>query len=255
MSGKLIIAMLQDVPGSDIRMAYNDILKGNRPDILALPEYYFVGFNDSSVLASCSRRDVIIDRLVEISSELDCILIGGSVVENINGFFCNRSYFFDSGKIMGYYDKIHPYDNEGHGLIKPGYEYKVFETRGIRIGVLICADVLYTDSFNNIRGLCPDLIFVPTTSPYRENESATAKFKRDNRFFALGAERADAAIFKVCASGQVAGHTLQGRSLIATPGRIEWRNQPEFEDKSVLIVIGLETTEEGHNLDIQVHRE
>ncbi|MEE9554474.1 MAG: carbon-nitrogen hydrolase family protein [candidate division Zixibacteria bacterium] len=255
MNGKLVIAMLQDRTGSDIRENYRDILREERPDILALPEYYFVGYNDNSVLASCSRRDAILKRLGEISSEMNCILIGGSVVENINGAFYNRSYMFDSGRILGHYDKIHPYDNEGRGLIKPGYEYKVFATRGIRIGIMICADVLYPDSFSNIRGLSPDLIFVPTTSPYRENESDMVKFNRDNRLYAIGAERARAAIFKVCASGQIAGHRLQARSLVATPGRVEWRNQPEFEDKSALIITRLEISDEEHSLDIQVHRE
>ena len=246
--------MLQDEPGSDVRQCYLDVLKSTRPDILALPEYYFVRSNDNSVLASCVRRDNIVTRLREISSELACILIGGSVVENIDGAFYNRSYILDRGGLIGYYDKIHPYDNEGRGLIKPGYEYKVFSAGDMRVGILICADVLYPDSFRNIRGLKPHLIFVPTTSPYKERESDSAKFKRDNRLFALGAKMADSHIFKVCASNRIARHKLQGRSLIASPGKVLWRIMPEFEDRSALIVTRFNRSESGHNLDIKVHR-
>jgi len=247
------IAMLQDRPGSGIRPRYLEILKRESPDILALPEYYHVGYADDSVLGSCFRRDKIISELLKLSSDLKCVLVGGSLVEHINAAFVNRSYVMNSGAIIGYYDKIHPYDNEGRGLIKPGYEYRVFSVRGIRIGILICADALYPGSFSNIRGLAPDLIIVPTTSPYRENESRITKFRRDQALFAEGAEQANASIFKVCASGQIAGHKLQGRSLIAQPGKIVWRIEPQFESRSALIVARMPEDISGHHLDIKVH--
>ena len=253
--GTITIAMLQDRPGTGIRPAFLDILDRTSLDILALPEYYFVEPCDESVLASCFRKDSVLNQLKEISSVLNCALIGGSLVEHIDGAFYNRSYLIDSGNIAGHYDKIHPYDNEGRGLIRPGNEYRVFPVRGIRIGILVCADVLYPDSFSNIRGLSPDLIFVPTTSPYRENESRPTKLKRDHRLFARGAETAGAFIYKACASGRIAGHRLQGRSLIASPGKIEWRIPPEQEDRSALIVSRLNIFKSGHRLDIEVYWE
>lgn len=246
--------MLQDVPGSDISKIYLDILHDESPDILAFPEYYFVGPEDDTVLASCFRRDSIIDRLAEISSDLGCILVGGTVVERVNGGFRNRSYILDSGEIIGFYDKIHPLDREGRGLIKPGMEYRVFDVRGMRLGILICADVLYPDTFRNIRGLSPELIFIPTTSPYRAGESDKEKFSRDERIFARGASRAAATIFKICASGYIVSHRLQARSLIASPGKIEWRNDPRFEDRSALIIARFTGDSVAGALDIKVRR-
>jgi len=251
----LKIAMLQDRPGADISGVYWDLIEAKSPDILALPEYFFVGKNDDNVLVSSFNRDRIVDRLLEISGKLKCILIGGSLVEHIEGCFFNRSYIFDSGEIIGHYDKIHPFDNEGRGLINPGIEYKVFTVRGVKIGIMICADVLYPSSFYNIRGLTPDLIFVPTTSPYRKDESPTAKFKRDMRLFGDGARVSDSYIFKVCASGWIARHRVQGRSLIASPGKIEWRIDPEDEHRSALVFCRLEPDGSRHQLDIEVHRE
>ncbi len=230
-----------------------DKLMAEPPDILALPEYYFVISAYESVVDSSFRRDKIVVQLKELSSALDCILVGGSIVERVNGDYYNRSYLFDSGKIIGSYDKIHPYDNEGRGLIKEGTEYEVFEVRGIRIGILICADVLYRGSFENIRGLRPDLIFVPTTSPYRWGESTGIKFARDIRIFARGATGANSIIFKICASGSIAGHRLQGRSLIASPGKILWRIEPEFEDREVLVVAELTGDTSSPRLDITVN--
>lgn len=231
-----------------------DKLMAEPPDILALPEYYFVVSSYEGVVDSSFRSDKIIVQLKELSSALGCILVGGSIVERVNGDYYNRSYLLDLGKIIGSYDKIHPYDNEGRGLIKEGTEYKVFEVRGIRIGIIICADVLYRGSFENIRGLKPDLIFVPTTSPYRSGESMSIKFARDMRIFARGASRANSIIFKICASGSIVGHRLQGRSLIASPEKILWRIEPEFEDRAALIVAELTGDTSAPRLDITVNR-
>ncbi len=230
-----------------------DKLISEHPDILALPEYFFAAAADESVVASSFRRGEIIEELQKLSSALGCILVGGSMVEHVEGDFYNRSYLLDSGLVIGSYDKIHPYDNEGRGLIREGTEYKVFDVRGIRIGLLICADVLHRGSFENIRGLRPDLIFVPTTSPYRRNESSSVKFARDKRIFARGASRSNSIIFKVCASGSIAGHRLQGRSLIASPGKILWRIEPEFEDKAALIIAELSGDMSAPRLDIMVN--
>jgi len=248
------IAFLQERPGSGLNDDCRQFIGSAAPDILAFPEYYFVDFRDESVIASHARREKIFLRLKEWSSGFNCILIGGSLVEQVDGRFVNRCYVFNKGEIVGHYDKIHPYDNEGRGLIAPGTEYRVFEMDGLRIGILICADVLYPSSFANLRGLRPDLVFAPTTSPYRPNESSSDKFDRDMRIFAVGARAAQAFIIKVSASGSIAGHPLQGRSLIAAPGKILWRIDPSDEDKPALVIAELGLDLSNPSLDISVHR-
>jgi predicted amidohydrolase len=250
----LKIAMIQDQPGSGIRKPYKDILLEKKPDILAFPEYYFVNAADDNVIGSSHRHDSILDELKSWSLELECAIIGGSTVAESNGNFYNRSYFVNNGEILGYYDKIHPYRNEGRGLIKKGTEYRVFDFEGTKIGVLICADVLYPDSFKNMKGLRPDLIFAPTTSPYRAGESPEVKFARDNRLFVEGAKMTNTVIFKICASGNIAKIRFQARSLVATPAGIAWRNQPRHEDKSTLILARLPETGDNTRLDIEVYR-
>lgn len=250
----LKIALLQDRPGSGIRPSYMDILEGESPDIMALPEYYFVSPDDDSVISSSFRRDEIVAALEELSIRLGCILVGGSLVEHVDGSLFNRCYMLDSGRIVGYYDKIHPFDNEGRGLIREGNEYKVFGIKGMRIGILICADALYPGSFENIRGLRPDMIFIPTTSPYRPGEKRREKFARDRSVFASGAARAHCPVFKVCASGMITRHRLQGRSLIALPGRIVWRMEPELEHRSALVIVRVPDLRGRADLDITVHR-
>ena len=249
----LKIAFLQDRPGAGIRDGFMRVLRSNVPDILAFPEYYFVNSDENSVLQSLSRRDEIISRLGQWSRDLNCIIVGGSLAENDNGHNYNRSYLIDSGEVIGFYDKIHLYRNEGDGLITPGKEYKAFQAGKLKIGLMICADVLYPDSFEKMRLYRPDLIIVPTTSPYRPGETREAKFARDNEIFAGGAARANSIIIKVSASGSIIGHRLQGRSLIASPGKILWRIEPEDEDRSALVIATLSGDRQNPSLDIDVH--
>jgi len=252
-NSQLKVALVQDQPGSGIRDAYMNILLEKKPDVIAFPEYYFVNPDEKSVVVSSFRHDEAVTQLCDWSVGLDCVLIGGSIVTESRGMLFNRSYFIDRGKIIGFYDKIHPYKNEGRGLIEKGTEYRVFKYGGLKIGILICADVLYTDSYSNIRGLKPDTIFVPTTSPYRENETPQAKFARDENLFVKGAEITGSVIFKICASGSIGGKRFQARSLIATPEGIAWRNPPENEDKSALIFGLLQNPGANPRLDIEAY--
>lgn len=254
MNTSLKIAMIQDRLGFGMREDFAEILKKDRPNIIAFPEHYFLRPGDDNVIVSAFRHNEIIVQLLEWSLMFDCVIIGGSFVAESNGKLYNRSYIINKGSVTGYYDKIHLFKNEGRGLIKKGSEYKVFELSGLRIGILICADVLYSESFLNIRGLKPDLIFVPTTSPYRENEPAKIKFARDKRLFAQGARLSDSIIFKICAVGGIGKHKFQARSLIASPNNILWRNPPDEEDKSALIMAKLTNLKTNPKLDITVHR-
>jgi predicted amidohydrolase len=242
---KLKIVLIQDQPGSGIRDEYREILQKKEPDIIAFPEYYFV---------YPGENDEIIATLQKWSSDFDCAILGGSTATEADGKFYNRSYFIAGGKLAGFYDKIHPYKKEGGGLIKKGTEYRVIEFGGLRIGVMICADVLFPDSYSNILGLRPDIIFVPTTSPYREGEPPEVKFARDEKLFVNGARTTRSVIFKVCASGHIGDRRFQARSLIAGQSGIIWRNPPELEDKPALIYADVNELGDKPRLDIEVFR-
>lgn len=224
------------------------------PDIIAFPEYYFVGSPFIDVTTSHVIHDKMLECLLGWSRQLECIIMGGSLVVKEGARLFNRCYLLNRGKMVGYYDKIHLYRNEGQGLLSPGTEYRVFEIGSVRIGLLICADALLPDSFRNIRGLKPDLLFIPNTSRFRPGESVETKFKRDMDIFSAGASAANTIVIKVSASGVLTGRKLQGRSLIASPGRIEWRIEPHNEDKSALAMATLGGQKTNPLLDIAVYR-
>ncbi|MCP4580885.1 MAG: carbon-nitrogen hydrolase family protein [candidate division Zixibacteria bacterium] len=239
MAKKIKIAVYQGKHGIGVPDDIETDIRKSQPDILCLPEYFMVGPDDKSIIYSANKHNYFLSHLKGLSNRIGCAITGATLLVNESNRYKNRCYFIAKGKILGFYDKIHLYRNEGKGLVKPGCEYKVIDYRGIRIGLLICADVLFKRSFVNIRGLQPDIIVVPVTSPYIEGETREDKFARDKELFIEGARIAGCPMIKVGSIGKVAGKRVQGRSLAVNLEGILFRVQPEFEDKQILKYIDL----------------
>jgi predicted amidohydrolase len=239
MSEIIKIALYQGFHGFGVPLEIAEQVQAAKTDLLCLPEYFFVGPNEASILPSAERHDSHLQYLIDLSQRLNCAVAGGTLVVKEADGYKNRCYFIDSGEILGHYDKIHLYKNEGRGQVVPGAEYKVIGWRGLKIGLLVCADVLTPESFVNMKALSPDLLVVPVTSPYHEGESADTKFTRDNALFIEGAKTAGCPIIKVGSVGNIAGRRLQGRSLVTTKDGILFRVPPEGEADPALKIIDL----------------
>ncbi len=211
--------LLGKIPENDFK-----VIKSYSPDFLVLPEYFFhpdlISYDDS------------IKYIIKISKELNCTVIGGTTVLEENKKLFNCCYVYRSGEYIGHYCKINLFERE-IGKINPGNRYKVFILDKIKIGILICADVLYKEAWNNLKRLKPDIIFIPTFSPYK-TESVEEKYLRDEKIFINGAKISNSIIVKVCCIGKYKGTKLQGRSLVCDKNHIIWRVKPEEEDMKII---------------------
>jgi predicted amidohydrolase len=168
-----------------------------------------------------------------LSRGLDTVLIAGSMPEQSGGHLYNTSYVYDRGKLLGAYRKQNLFFAEV-GKITPGAEFAVFSAYGITFGVLICADVFRDESFLEMKRLGARIIFIPTFSPRRQ-ESVEEKFRRDNDIFVRGAGISGALIVKVCGVRSEYKDFLQARSLVADPGGVRFRVNPDQEDLPMII--------------------
>ena len=211
--------LLGKIPDDDL-----NIIKSYNPEFLVLPEYFFhpdlISYDES------------IKYINNISKDLNCTIIGGTTVFEENKKFYNCCYVYKSGKYIGHYCKINLFERE-IGKITPGYQYKVFVIDKIKIGILICEDVLHEESWVNMKRLKPDIIFIPTFSPYKI-ESVEEKYLRDKNIFIKGAGISGSIIVKVCSIGNYKDTKVQGRSLVCDKDHIIWRVNPEEEDKKII---------------------
>lgn len=214
-----------------------------RPDFVCLPEYF--GMPDT---AADFRREALtmneqLEGLAQLSNELDTTLIGGSLIEAGAEGLYNMSPLFHKGTLLAQYRKNSPVPGELTRGIIPGSEMTVVDVGGLRLGLLLCGDVFHEENFRRLEKLEPDIIFIPTSSPFRPADSLTRKKARDKKYFQAGSAIAGAYVVKVCGVGSLMGKPLQGRSLICAPWEILMRVNAPFEGTARILSITLDIGE------------
>ncbi|MBI5868394.1 MAG: carbon-nitrogen hydrolase family protein [candidate division Zixibacteria bacterium] len=237
------VAALQFPLGGEITLDDRLHLIRHRPDFVCLPEYFFVRPTDQHYADGDGRIGEQIETLARLSRDLSCVVIGGTMAHPIDGGYANIATVFNRGVEIGSYQKMNPYGREETRGIIPGNEFKIFEVEGVRLGVLICADVLQPDSFAGMAEMAADVIVVPTVSPYREGDTVFEKDRRDVSIFVSGAQRAMAFVVKTCGVGTIFGGRLQGRSGIYAPWGILQRVPPNEESKKQILFEYLDIAE------------
>lgn len=208
-------------------------LQKEKPDFLALPEYFFADFKASKLSEQSLHQTKNLKTLTALSEKLPhTVLVGGSMATQRNGIFHNTAFIFYQGIQIGAYDKQNLFGRE-FGDITPGTLTPVFEAKGIRFAVLICADVLSDEIFEKLKALKPQLVMIPTFSPYK-SETPEEKIRRDHEIFIRRAKTLNCPIIKVCGVNTPGlFYPIQGRSLIALPDRILWRAPFHLENHEI----------------------
>jgi len=215
-------------------------LNSYSPDFVCLPEHYPLPKDVENIEQAGALFEKRRRYLQSVSSRLSTVLIGGTLTELTREGYYNTCYVFEDGKEAGFYRKVYPTAREQEAGILRGNEFKMFELRGIRVGVLICADVLFQESFEELSALGCEITFVPTASPLRKGESVKEKYERDRSIFVEGARKLGCPVVKTCGVGTTFGHPIQGRSLIATPEGIVLRAEPQQEQDALILFAELE---------------
>ena len=144
-----------------------------RPDIICLPET----FNTLFVKEEKSYEEVaedenspgpVISRMGEFARNNNCYVVCPVVTRN-NGKFHNSAVLIDrQGNIAGVYYKVHPVDTEiknGEGIIPGPVRSPVFTTDFGRIGMQICFDANWFESWDYLKEDGAEIIFFPSAFP------------------------------------------------------------------------------------------
>jgi predicted amidohydrolase len=204
------------------------------PDFVCLPEYFLIPQGSANFSEYALAYDRNVQYLARLSKDLNTTLIGGSIVMKTNGGMYNTSFVFRRGFRIGSYRKVFPTVKEMEKGILPGATFSSWRIDGVRIGILVCADVLHPECFEEMEKQQVDIIFVPTTSPYRPEDTPDEKGKRDEGIFVKGAQTSRSYLVKTCATGEIFGKRLQGRSLIAAPWGLLWNVFPRSESRPII---------------------
>jgi len=236
---KIRLGLVQLEIGTGITEELAEKLRELDADFICFPEYFFIETGFTTLLESAPNYDKDIRSLRSLSERTGAAVIGGSLVEQDTEKYYNTASIFKNGAETGKYRKIHLWGNQEKSYLAPGEHFKVFEVNDIKIGVLICADALFIESFEFYRENKVDIIFVPTTSPHKEGDTMHSKYERDKKIWLAGAQTAGCHIVKVSGVGTIFGKKILGRSLVVSPEKIVFRNSIVNEEKEGIISVDL----------------
>lgn len=240
----LIKVVAMQLPlGRGLTLSEKISLVKQRPDLVILPEYQLIEPTVPDHVRAALEAPRYREYLAHLSDELSTTIVGGSLIEATAHGLVNLSLVYDRGNELARYEKQFPMPGEIKAGIAAGKGPVVVEVDGINLGLLICGDVLHEAAFRSLEQLQPDLIAVPTASPYRPDDNAILKEARDETHFRRGAEIAGAYVVKCGGIGTLFGRPLQGRTLVAAPWGILERVEPSQEQRMRMITLTLDISE------------
>lgn len=173
---------------------------GPKPDIIVLPEMFNCPYETQNFPFYAEERgDVTWRRLSEIAAYHGVYLVAGSIPEyDENDCVYNTSYVFDrEGNEIASHRKVHLFDIDIKGgqsfkeseTLTPGDHFTTFETEFGTMGLCICFDIRFVETYRIMAERGAKLVFVPaafnmTTGPAHWELTHRAR-ALDNQMYVL----------------------------------------------------------------------
>jgi predicted amidohydrolase len=128
-------------------------------DIVSFPESFLTGYfpNEADARANAfALHSPQMDEVLRKTSHFESLFMVG-FNELRDGDLYNTVAVIDGGQILGRYSKAMPI----HAYFVPGREFPVFEKKGLKFGVVICADGGYIEPARILAIKGAKLIFAP----------------------------------------------------------------------------------------------
>jgi predicted amidohydrolase len=200
-----------------------------KPDVILLTEF----FPENGVKGSVHDRSEpipgpVTDALASKAREYNTYIIAG-MLELDGGKTYDTAVVIDrQGRIAGKYRKTHLPLAEVEAGETPGSDYPVFDTDFGRIGVLICWDFVFPETFRIMRLEGAEIVFLPIAGDpgARHFDTITRARALDNGVYLVASVSHGAASRIVNPDGEVIAETTEGLATadldLARESRLWW---------------------------------
>jgi len=203
------------------------MLEGESADLIVLPELFSTGYAFSSKKELYGLSEEVPDGpttsyLISLSKKIDACIVAG-IAEKSGSKVYNSAVVVDKDYV-GLYRKVHLFGREKE-FFEPGDEFKVFDIRGIKLGVMVCFDWFFPESARTLALLGADVIAHPANlvMPYCPDAMVTRCL--ENGVWAVTSDR----------TGKEGDFSFIGKSQITSPrGEILYRASEDKEEVTVV---------------------
>jgi predicted amidohydrolase len=163
------------------------------PDIICLPETFQFSWVDEIKLLDVIAEDEttmgpVTSRVAEIAKKQGCYITCPIITKKDSHFYNSSILINRQGKIDGIYHKAHPVDIEiipekcykGGGMTPGVLNPPVFRTDFGTIGMQICFDASYFDTWRSLKEDGAEIVFFPSQGPFGDILSYHAWMNRYN---------------------------------------------------------------------------
>ncbi len=203
--------------------------------VFLLPEIWSGGFSWPAMEAMAQKTPAILKELCRITKHYPSLIVG-SLPERKGDRLFNTAFLVEEGRLLGRYVKQHlfsPMEEDRHFCTRRSR--KVFDTKYGKVGVAICFDLRFPESFQSFRRSGGWLILVPAQWPKPRCahwESLLIARAIENQAFVAGCNRVGrTGQTSFCGGsmivdpwGKVLARGKSGKSMISTvvhPGRVD----------------------------------
>ena len=218
-------SITQFAPEENLRKAEQFIQAAvsQHAQIIVFPEDFVTGpLSGNSEFADYEGRYVKHFQYLAAKYALD--IVPGSIIEGHSGGLYNTTYYIDkTGEIKGRYEKVNLWIPE-RSYLCPGTELPVFETAYGKVGLIICWDLMFSETFRRMVKQDVDIVICPSYWCFEDagigiKHDANAEVKLVNALCVSRAFENEVVLVYANAAGSknIEGEQLIGRSQITVP--------------------------------------
>jgi len=196
--------------------------------------------------SSLHNQKIYIDKLLEISEYYKGIIIGGTILREVNGKIYESCPIVQDINVIDWYDARIP-EQSGDIPISAGESESIFILGGVRFAILIGNESKNEAYLSHIQEEKVELLL--NTSMIYESETEPSEYQKDLDLFAEYSKTYSLNIVRSSGIGRLFNNkTLSGRSFYSSNTGIKWK-VASFENQNEIIkTININVLETMHSL-------
>ncbi len=172
---KISICQMEIIPGNPeenmqkVKEWVQKEVENTKPDLIVLPEMWTTSYTLEEIHLHADQDGKTIVPFLQNLSKIHTInIVGGSFANNVDGEIYNTAVVINrAGEVVYQYDKVHlvPMLNEPLYLAGGKKVPEVFELDGVKMGLIICFDLRFTEIIRPLALEGAEVLFVVAEWP------------------------------------------------------------------------------------------